>query len=118
MGFLGLALATSIAALGNGAMLVWCLRQRLDRGEGQRLMAVLVKVTGAATLMAFAAVVVDRVMNTLVPGMALAPQVVRLVASIGSALAVLGVTAKLLRIAEFDVMLSLLQVRVQKLLKR
>jgi putative peptidoglycan lipid II flippase len=69
MGFLGLALATSIAALGNGAVLVWCLRQRLDGGEGRRLMAVLVKVTGAAALMAVVALVVDRVMNTLVPGL-------------------------------------------------
>ena len=116
MGFIGLALATSIAALGNGAALVWCLRQRLDGGEGRRLMAVLVKVTCAATLMAFAALVVDGVMNTLVPGAGLAVQVVRLTASIGSALAVLAVTAKLLRIAEFDAVLTLLRGRVQKLL--
>jgi putative peptidoglycan lipid II flippase len=118
MGFLGLALATSVAALGNGAVLVWCLRQRLDGGEGRRLMAVLVKVTGAAALMAVVALVVDRVMNTLVPGLSLPVQVVRLAASMGSALAVLAVTAKLLRIAEFNAMLAHLQVRVQKLLNR
>jgi len=81
-------------------------------------MAVLVKVSCAASVMAFAALVVDRVMNTLVPGIGLSVQVVRLAASIGSALAVLVVTAKLLRIAEFDEMIALLQVRVQKLLDR
>ena len=118
MGFLGLALGTSVAALVNGAMLLWLLRQRLTGVEGRRLMAVLVKVSCAASVMAFAALVVDRVMNTLVPGIGLSVQVVRLAASIGSALAVLVVTAKLLRIAEFDEMIALLQVRVQKLLDR
>jgi putative peptidoglycan lipid II flippase len=118
MGFLGLALGTSIAALANGAALVWYLRPRLDGGEGRRLIAVLVKVTCAAVVMACAAFVVDRVMNTLVPDAALPVQVARLTASIGVALTVLGVTAKLLRIVEFDEMLAVLQVRVQKLLNR
>jgi len=118
MGFLGLALGTSVAALVNGAVLVWLLRQRLNGAEGRRLMAVLGKVTCAATVMAFAAVVVDGVMNVLVPGMGLSVQVVRLAASIGGALTVLAMTAKLLRIAEFDEMIALVQVRVQKLLDR
>jgi hypothetical protein len=43
---------------------------------------------------------------------------VRLGVSIGSALAVLGMTAKLLRIAEFDEMVGMLRVRVRKLLNR
>jgi putative peptidoglycan lipid II flippase len=116
MGFLGLALGTSIAALANGAALVWFLWQRLDGAEGRGLTVVLGKVTCAAAAMAFAALVVDRVMNTLVPGDALPAQVARLAASIGVALTVLGMTAKLLRIVEFDEMLALLRVRVQKLL--
>jgi putative peptidoglycan lipid II flippase len=116
MGFLGLALGTSIAALANGTALVWFLWQRLDGAEGRGLTVVLGKVTCAAAAMAFAALVVDRVMNTLVPGDALPAQVARLAASIGVALTVLGMTAKLLRIVEFDEMLALLRVRVQKLL--
>jgi putative peptidoglycan lipid II flippase len=116
MGFAGLALSTSIAALANGATLVWLLRQHLRGIEGRRLMVVLVKVACAAVVMAFAAFVVEGVMNTLVPGAALTAQVVRLAASIGGALTVLGVTAKLLRIAEFDEMLALFRARVQKLL--
>jgi putative peptidoglycan lipid II flippase len=116
MGFTGLALSTSIAALANGATLIWLLRQHLRGIEGRRLMVVLVKVACAAVVMAFAALVVDGVMNTLVPGVALAAQVVRLAASIGCALTVLGVTAKLLRIAEFDEMRALFLARVQKLL--
>jgi putative peptidoglycan lipid II flippase len=116
MGFTGLALSTSIAAIVNGITLVWLLRQRLRGIEGKRLMVVLVKVTCAAAVMAFAAFVVDGVMNTLVPGAALVAQVIRLTASIGCALTVLGVTAKLLRITEFDEMRALFLARVQKLL--
>jgi hypothetical protein len=84
--------------------------------DGRGLTVVLGKVTCATAAMAFAALVVDRVMNTVVPGDALPAQVVRLAASIGVALTVLGMTAKLLRIVEFDEMLALLRVRVQKLL--
>jgi putative peptidoglycan lipid II flippase len=116
MGFAGLALGTSIAAIANGATLIWLLRQRLRGIDGWRLMAVLVKVACAAAVMAFAALVVDRVMNTLVPSAALVVQVLRLAASIGCALTVLAVTAKLLRIAEFDEMRALFFARVQKLL--
>ena len=116
MGFRGLALGTSIAALANGAALVWLLRRRLDGAEGRRLIAVLVKVTVAATVMALAARSIDVVMTGLVPGPSLTRQIVRLAASIGGALVVLALTAKLLRIAEFDEMIASLRVRVQKLL--
>ena len=118
MGFLGLALATSIAALGNGAALVWLLRHYMDGLDERRLTVVLGKVSIAAAVMAFAALVVDRVMNMLAPGDALTFQIVRLVGSIGTSLAVLGMTAKLLRIAEFDEMIAVLRVRVRKLLNR
>ena len=116
MGFRGLALGTSIAALANGAALVWLLRRRLDGAEGRRLIAVLVKVTVAATVMALAARSIDVVMTGLVPGPSLTRQIVQLGASIGGALVVLALTAKLLRIAEFDEMIASLRVRVQKLL--
>jgi putative peptidoglycan lipid II flippase len=116
MGFAGLALSTSIAALANGATLIWLLRKRLRGIEGRRLMVVLVKVTAAAAVMGFAAFVVDRVMNTLAPGAAVVIQVARLGTSIGCALTVLAMTAKLLRIAEFDEMRLLFFTRVQKLL--
>jgi putative peptidoglycan lipid II flippase len=118
MGFLGLALGTSIAAVANGAALVWLLRRQLEGLEGRRLTAVLVKVTIAAAVMACAAFVVDRVMNVFTPGVTVTVQVVRLTASIVGALTVLGMTAKLLRIAEFDEMIAMLRVRVRKLLSR
>jgi putative peptidoglycan lipid II flippase len=118
MGFRGLALATSIAALANGAALVWLLRQYTHGLDGRRLTVVLGKISVAAAVMAFSALVVDRVMNLVVPGGAFTRQAVRLVVAIGSALAVLGMTAKLLRIAEFDEIVGMLRVRVRKLLNR
>src|SRR3989442_783974 len=55
MGFRGLALATSIAALGNGGLLVVLLRRRLKGIDGRRLAIVLTKVLAAAAMMALAA---------------------------------------------------------------
>lgn len=118
MGFRGLALGTSIAAIANGAALVWLLRTRLGGVEGRRLTVVLVKVSLAAMIMAFAALSIHRLMTSVASGPSLTFQVARLGASIGGALVVLALTAKLLRITEFDEMLASLQMRVRKLLGR
>ena len=63
MGFRGLALATSIAALGNGGLLVVLLRRRLKGIEGERLAIVLTKVLVAAAAMAVAAWGIEYVMT-------------------------------------------------------
>jgi putative peptidoglycan lipid II flippase len=118
MGFRGLALGTSIAAIANGAALIWLLRGRLDGVEGRGLTVVLVKVSLAAMIMAFAALSIERGAQVVAPSPSLTFQVTRLAASIGGALVVLALTAKLLRITEFDEMLALLQMRVRKLLGR
>ena len=117
MGFRGLALSTSIAAIVNGGALVWLLRGQLA-GEGRQLTAALVKVTIAAMLMAMSARASDRTLTELMPGSRLIVQIVRLGASIGCALAVLGTAAHLLRIAEFRELVAQSQVRVRKLLTR
>jgi putative peptidoglycan lipid II flippase len=48
LGFRGLALATSLVAVGNAAMLIWLLRRRLDGLGGRRLPVVFVKIVIAA----------------------------------------------------------------------
>ena len=68
MGFRGLALATSIAALGNGGLLVLLLRRRLHGIDGDRLAIVLTKVLVAAAAMGVAAWGIDYVMTGLLPG--------------------------------------------------
>ena len=115
MGFRGLALGTSIAALANGALLMVLLRRRLGGIDGGELFATLLKITVAASVMALAAVAAERAMLTLAPGDGIGAQAGRLTASILFALITLGATAKVLRIREFDEAFETVRVRVQKL---
>jgi len=102
MGFRGLALATSIAALGNGGSLVMLLRRRLHGIEGGRLVTVLTKVLVAAAMMGVAAWGLDYVMTGLLPGRQILVRAVRLSIAIGGSVAVLAVAAKMLNIDEFE----------------
>jgi putative peptidoglycan lipid II flippase len=108
MGFTGLALGTSIAAMANGAALMWMLRTHLGGIDGRALAGAAVRILVAAGVMAVAAGFASRESAAIVPGAGIAPQAARLVISIGSALAVLAVAAKLLRIQEFDEALGVL----------
>ncbi|HMF92936.1 MAG TPA: murein biosynthesis integral membrane protein MurJ, partial [Vicinamibacterales bacterium] len=116
MGFAGLALGTSIAAIVNAAVLLWLLRARLGGLDGRRLLTILAKVTLSAIVMAVAAVVIQRGMDRAISGSALTVRAVRLTISISGALAALAVAAKLLRVDEFDEAMSMLFGRVRKLL--
>jgi len=101
LGFRGLALATSLAAIGNGALLVWFLHRRLNGIEGRRLAIVAVKIVTAGAAMAVAAWSIHYSMTTWVTGDRVVAQGIRLAAAIGGGLMVLAATAKLLKIAEF-----------------
>jgi putative peptidoglycan lipid II flippase len=116
MGFAGLALGTSIAAIANAALLLWLLRARLGGLHGRRLAATLGKVSVSAIVMGAAAFMIQRAMDRAVPGAALTWRALRLTISIGGALAALAITAKLLRVEEFDETASMLFGRVRKLL--
>jgi putative peptidoglycan lipid II flippase len=118
LGFSGLALSTSIAALANGTVLVWLLWRHLGGLQGRSLLVVLVKISLAAIVMAAAAVAINDVMVVLAPGTHFPAQAIRLGVSIGGALVVLALTAKLLRLAEFNEVLSVVERRVRKLLTR
>jgi len=116
IGFQGLALGTSIAAIVNAAALLGMLRRRLGGIEGGRLLATLVRVTLSAVLMGVAALVIQLAMDRITPGPRLAAQAIRLAASIGGGLAALAATARVLGVEEFDGALALIQGRVRKLL--
>ena len=111
MGFRGLALATSMAALANGGLLVLLLRRRLKGIEGERLMIVLTKVLAAAAAMAVAAWGIEHAMTALLPGQQIVMRGVRLLTAIGGGLVVLAVAAKMLRIDELDDALGILGVQ-------
>ena len=102
VGVRGLALGTSIAAVFNGALLLYLLRRHLGGIEGGRMAASMSRIVIASVLMAVAAAAADAWLPALIPGPGLLPQLVRLSLDIVSALAVLAGAAHLLRIPEFQ----------------
>jgi putative peptidoglycan lipid II flippase len=118
LGFRGLALGTSIAALANGAVSLWLLHRRLGGIHLRHLGITFAKVTASATAMAW-------VSHTLYhwPGMfsterSVAMQAIRLIAAIGLGMVTLAIGGKLLRLREFDEGLVAVRQWVQKLLAR
>ncbi len=101
MGYRGLALGTSIAALLNATLLLVLLRRHLHGIEGARVAGSLVRISLASIAMGAAAVWIQDVMAALVPGNAAPAQTLRLGTSIGGAVGVLALAAYLLRIKEF-----------------
>jgi putative peptidoglycan lipid II flippase len=101
LGYRGLALGTSIAALVNAATLLVLLRRRLDGLEERRVLTSFAKITMASLLMGAAAVAADRYSAAWLPGDGLLPQLLRLAAAIGTAMAVLAAAAHMMHIDEF-----------------
>jgi putative peptidoglycan lipid II flippase len=101
MGYRGLALGTSIAALFNAGLLLFLLRRRLRGIEGRRVLGSLARIALASIAMGVVAAVVDAEAARLLPGSGLTVQVVRLAATIGAAMAVLAGSAYVLRVREF-----------------
>ena len=101
MGYRGLALGTSIAALFNAALLMFLLRRRLAGIEGGRVAGSMARIVIASALMGIAAVAADSAAGVWLPGDGLVPQVIRLATTIGTALGVLSAAAYVLRIREF-----------------
>jgi putative peptidoglycan lipid II flippase len=101
MGYRGLALGTSIAALFSAAVLIVLLRRSLDGIEGSRIAGSFARIAVASAVMGVAAVFVDNATAVWLPGDALWVQIGRLAAAIGVSLAVLAAAAHLLHIREF-----------------
>jgi putative peptidoglycan lipid II flippase len=116
IGFQGLALGTSLAAIANATVLLVLLRRRLGGLEGGRLMTTMAKVTAASMGMAAAAVVIQHTMDRVVPGTRLVPQALRLGATIGGSLITLASAATLLRVEAFSDAVEMVGARVRKLL--
>jgi putative peptidoglycan lipid II flippase len=113
MGFRGLALATSIAALANGGLLVLLVRRRLKGLELERLAIVSTKIVAAAAAMAVAAWGIEFAMTAWLPGREILMRGIRLFTAIGGGLAVLAAAAKILHIDEFEDALGFLGVQVR-----
>ncbi len=101
-GYRGLALSASIAALFNAAALGFLLRRSLGGLELGRVAATLGKVLVAGAVMSATAWWGEQWLGAIVPGPSLAAQSVRLGGAIAAAVAMLGLSAQLLGIHEFE----------------
>ena len=102
MGFRGLALGTSIAALVNGGILLVLLRGRLGGLDTARVRRTFVKITVAAGLMGIAVWAAHGWLVDVVSGTSLFARLLQVFGSIGCGLLVLVVGARLLRIDELE----------------
>jgi putative peptidoglycan lipid II flippase len=116
IGFRGLALGTSIAALTHGALSLAILRHHLGGIEGGRLTTMALKVASATIAMVVVAFETERWVAELVPGAGTLTQSLRLTVAIGAALTALIVSGKVLRIAELEEATAFVRERAQKLL--
>ena len=116
IGFAGLALGTSLAAIANAALLLWLLRRRLGGLDARRLSGTLAKIGASAIVMAIAAAAIQRGMDRVAPGAGVGARAFRLAFSIGGGLTVFAIATKMSRIDEFDEVASLIFGRVRKLL--
>jgi putative peptidoglycan lipid II flippase len=118
LGFRGLALGTSIAAMVHGVALLILLRNALGGLEGERLAATLAKSVVASAAMAAVARATHAWVTHAIQDQNTFAQASALVVAIGSGVVVLAITAKFLRIAEFDEAVSAAQAQARKLLAR
>jgi putative peptidoglycan lipid II flippase len=102
LGYRGLALGTALSALVNAGALLWLLRRRLDGLDGGRIGVAFAKVLLASVAMGAVAWGTEHWLHALLPGSSTLVRLVRVGAAIGSALAVLALCARSLRLAEFD----------------
>ena len=114
MGYRGLALGTSIAALLNAGLLLVMLRRRLGGIDGGAMAGALARIAVAAALMGAAAAGTDAFLSARLPGHGLAAQLMRVGTTIGVALAVLAVSAHLLRVPQFSEAVSLVSRRLRR----
>ena len=102
LGYRGLALGTSVAALANALALLILLRPRLDGLDLRRVLTLVGKVSVASAAMGAAAWIVhDRLLDAW-EGAAFAVRLGRLAAAIAAGLLVLVLSARLLRLRELD----------------
>jgi putative peptidoglycan lipid II flippase len=114
LGYRGLALGTSIAALFNAAVLLTLLRGHLGGLQEGRLASSFARVAAASAVMGAAASATDGTLASVLPGGGIMLQIVRLAATIGVALAVLAGASWLLRIREFTESVALVTRRLRR----
>lgn len=101
-GYAGLALGTGLASLVNAGLLFWYLRKRLGGLDGRRVSVSLGKILIASVVMSIAAWGTEYGLSALWPGEDVFHRFVRVMSAVGVGLATLAISAKLLRLEEFE----------------
>jgi putative peptidoglycan lipid II flippase len=114
IGYRGLALGTSIAALFNASALLYLLRSHLHGLNGRRLFSSVARIALASIAMGVAAFGALHALESWLPGGRELLQIVRLMLTIGFALLVLAGSAWLLRIREFNQGVALVMRRLRR----
>ena len=114
MGYAGLALGTSIAAIFNGTVLLVLLHRNLGGLHERRILGSFVRIIAASAAMGVAAAAVDGWAAQALPGDHIAAQVVRVSLAIGVAIAVLAAAAWILRVREFNEGMALVMRRFRR----
>ena len=114
IGYRGLALGTSIAALFNAGTLLFLLRAQLHGLNGRQLFSSVSRIALASIAMGAAAFASFRALERWLPGDGEIIQIVRLFLAIGFALVVLAGGAWLLRIREFNQGVALVSRRLRR----
>ena len=102
MGFTGLALGATIAAIVHAAILLWLLHERVGGIGGGGNVRVFALITIAAAAMGAAAWGSQHILEVVVAGHSTLVRALRVFTSIGVGLATLAAAAHLLHIDEFD----------------
>lgn len=103
MSYAGLALGTGLAALANAGILFWLLRRRLGGLDDARVATALVKIVVASLVMAAAAWSVEHELAIVWAGDEPWRRAIRVGLAIATGLGTLALTARLLRLHEFQV---------------
>jgi putative peptidoglycan lipid II flippase len=102
MGYRGLALGTSVAALFNATVLFVLLRRHLDGLNEGRLLSSFARIVAASAVMGAVALAVDRWLAGVLPTQPIGWQIAHVAIDIGAALGALAVSAWLLHIRELN----------------
>ena len=114
MGYRGLALGTSIAALFNATTLFVLLRRQLGGLNESRLLSSFVRIVLASAAMGAVAMLADRWLSSALPSQAIGWQIVHVATAIGAALATLLLAAWILRVRELNESLQLVLRRLRR----
>jgi putative peptidoglycan lipid II flippase len=114
MGYRGLALGTSVAALFNATVLFVLLRRALHGMNTRRLLGAFVRIVIASAVMGAVAMMVDRWLGNILPPRPIVWQIVHVGADIATALGALALAAWMLRIQEFNDSVQMVLRRVRR----